>query len=236
MEEEKWHGTKNGYDHKGCRCDRCRSARKAHEDAARARRYATPKDPDDPRHGTQAFYANHGCRCDACSAEARAVYAKYRGPLKRLPREERFWSKVNKTETCWLWTDRTDDWGYGHFSDGGTTEPAHRASYKMANGPIPDGLFIDHMCHTPACIRPEHLRFATNKQNQDNLSGLISTNTSGVRGVQWDKRSKKWTASVGHHGKRLHVGTFADIKDAEAAVIAKRNELFTHNILDRKAA
>jgi len=49
------------------------------------------------------------------------------------------------------------------------------------------------------------------------------------------KTRGKWRAEVTHHGRKFHVGLFASIDEAEAAVIAKRNELFTHNAADRAA-
>lgn len=78
-------------------------------------------------------------------------------PAKRTT-EERFWSHVNKTETCWLWTASTNDYGYGQF---GVTPHrivrAHRFSYELANGPIPAGMYVLHRCDNPPCIRPGHL-------------------------------------------------------------------------------
>jgi len=112
---------------------------------------------------------------------------------------------------------------------------AHRISYELANGPIPDGMQVDHICLNPACVKPEHLRLATQKQNNEHRAGLPITNTSGVRGVSRGWRGK-WRASVGHYGGRHYLGHFATMQEAEAAVIAKRLELFTHNDLDRKAS
>lgn len=69
----------------------------------------------------------------------------------------------------------------------------------------------------------------------EHLLGAHKGCKSGVRGVRQTPNGK-WQASVGHNGKDITVGTFADLRDAEAAVIAKRNELFTHNDVDRNAA
>lgn len=52
--------------------------------------------------------------------------------------EERFWAKVHKTETCWLWTAKTSADGYGHFLVGGSMRGAHRVAYELIVGPIPE--------------------------------------------------------------------------------------------------
>lgn len=147
----------------------------------------------------------------------------------------RFWSKVDKSKECWEWTAGRVN-GYGTYWANGKSHKAHRVSYEMCVGPIPKGLVIDHICHNTACVRPEHLRLATNKQNVENQLGAQSHSTSGVRGVTWHKRDKKWQATVIHNWKRIHVGYFDSLAEAGAAAAAKRNELFTHNDADRSAA
>lgn len=72
--------------------------------------------------------------------------------------EDRFWSKVALAEIndCWEWQAPLDS-GYGRFWLNGQTELAHRYSYILANGPIPDGLQIDHLCRNRACVNPPPL-------------------------------------------------------------------------------
>ena len=148
--------------------------------------------------------------------------------------EQRFWEKVEKTSTCWNWTAAKAR-GYGLFSTSasGKLKMAHRVSWEMANEPIPPGAMVDHVCHNKACVNPAHLRLATNKQNQENRMPFDPKSASGVRGVTWDKYQRKWRAQVGHNNKIIQVGTFDLIADAEAAVIRKRCELYTHNDADR---
>ena len=147
----------------------------------------------------------------------------------------RFLSKVEKTETCWLWTKSKNQYGYGTFGVGQDSWLAHRYSWTQLVGPIPEGLHLDHICHAHNCVNPEHLRTVTNKQNHENLKGALSRSKTGILGVSWDTSKQKWRAVVGHNYKQVHVGRFDSIEEAEAAVIAKRNELFTHNNLDRAA-
>lgn len=70
--------------------------------------------------------------------------------------EERFWKKVEKTETCWIWTGCKSN-GYGNLRRQGKGFLAHRVSYEMAKGVIPDELVLDHLCRNPACVNPDHL-------------------------------------------------------------------------------
>lgn len=149
--------------------------------------------------------------------------------------EERFWSKVDKSagDGCWPWTASRDRNGYGQFGLGGKMRRAHRVAYELATGrPIPAGMQVDHRCRNRPCVRPDHLRLATNKQNQENHRGAQRNSSSGVRGVHWAKRDQRWQGQVKHHGKRIHVGLFDSLAEAEAAAIAKRKELFTHNDSD----
>lgn len=142
---------------------------------------------------------------------------------------ERFWSKVDTTGECWLWMASCAPAGYGKFWHGGKLVYSHRLAYEWANGEIPDGMYVDHRCHTRNCVRPEHLRLATNAQNQQNRRGATRASATGVRGVHWDKQDRKYRALVNLSGKKYHVGSFDTLEEAEAAVIVKRRELFTHD-------
>lgn len=78
----------------------------------------------------------------------------------------RFWEKVNKTDGCWLWTGSKDSAGYGHFRiDSQRLRKAHRISYELLVGPIPEGLQLDHLCRVRECVRPDHLEPVTNYTN-----------------------------------------------------------------------
>jgi hypothetical protein len=148
---------------------------------------------------------------------------------------DRLHAKTNKTETCWLWQGARSNFGYGNFSVRGKTVGAHRAAWEIVNGDIPEGLFIDHLCHTKNCVRPDHLRLATRKENGENRKSANTRSASGILGVSWSNSRQQWKGTVCHNGKYHHTGWFNNKEDAGESVTAKRLELYTHNNLDRAA-
>lgn len=89
--------------------------------------------------------------------------------LKRDNIVERFWSKVNKTDTCWLWVGAKQTSGYGRFWDGERNDGAHRFSYRLNTGEIPEGKAILHTCDNPCCVNPYHLKVGTQKENMQDM-------------------------------------------------------------------
>lgn len=141
----------------------------------------------------------------------------------------RFWEKVDRsTGECWRWTAAMNDRGYAQLWIDGKVEYAHRFAFECFIGDIPAGLYVDHLCHTPNCVNPDHLRLATNKQNQEHRQGAQANSSSGIRGVSRNKLTGKWEAYVNHHGKRRR-RSFAGREDAAAQASTWRAELFTHD-------
>ena len=146
-----------------------------------------------------------------------------------------FWAKVDKSGDCWNWTGAHDGHGYGHLSrwiNGRAKNfKAHRYVLMLAGLDIAS-TDVDHKCFNRSCVRPEHLRAATRKQNLENQQGARKDSQSGIRGVFFDNTFHKWVGSVGHLGKQ-HRKSFKTREQAAEWVLAKRLELFTHNDLDR---
>ena len=86
-------------------------------------------------------------------------------PGEVTPVMERFWSKVRKTDTCWLWLAATVATGYGCISNNKRIVLAHRLSYESLVGPIPEGMELDHLCRNPSCVNPAHLEPVTHREN-----------------------------------------------------------------------
>lgn len=78
---------------------------------------------------------------------------------------ERFWAKVEKTETCWLWIAGRQADGYGSITVGGSGKLAHRVAYELVVGPIAKDLTLDHLCRVRHCVNPAHLEPVTNRVN-----------------------------------------------------------------------
>lgn len=73
---------------------------------------------------------------------------------------------------CWIWTANLRKDGYADIGDGPKKKLAHRVSYELHKGSIPDGMVIDHLCRVPCCVNPSHLEAVSPRENYIRGIGL----------------------------------------------------------------
>lgn len=119
---------------------------------------------------------------------------KDHGEIRRTVPEDSLALRVDRSGECHLWTGPLDHKGYARFLAGGKSVGAHRYVYETEIGPIPDDLFVDHVCWNRHCVRADHLRLATVEENARNRRGADMRSRTGVRGVV--RNSGAWVAQV----------------------------------------
>jgi hypothetical protein len=163
---------------------------------------------------------------------------------KNMTVEERFWSKVDKTEGCWLWRrGYVNAKGYGYFSVSMTKcVQVHRFAYELLVGPIPDGLTIDHVksngCTSKACVKavadeygPAHLEPVTNRENilrGDTFQGRNARKTHCLKGHAFDELNT-YVDRDGHRHCRTCGRDFQ--RERQRRLRAERNAIVRPNLL-----
>lgn len=129
----------------------------------------------------------------SCSSRFRMRPVPRDAPLDLPEVAGRFWSKVDKGPGCWTWTGATQNYGYGAVTIHGLTRRAHRVSWELAHGPIPDGLHVCHRCDNPPCVNPDHLFLGT---AQDNVDDKDAKGRGRNQVGPWVRRARR----TGHDG------------------------------------
>ena len=166
--------------------------------------------------GTYVAYSQPtGCKVPGCPSPSRSLgfcrphYYRWHcfgDPLhfsgrERGTPESRFWAKVqrNGATECWDWTGSTLGRGYGSFWPGGAVSrvSAHRFAFELANGPIPEGLQIDHLCRNRRCVNPSHMELVSLAENVRRGNNHNRDKTHCPQGhlyspdnIYWTKRGK----------------------------------------------
>ena len=126
-----------------------------------------------------------------------SLSAMHKSLLESPKSRENFWSKVKKTETCWLWLGRLNHSGYGDFwvRINGTFRAlkAHRVAYTLLVGRIPANMTLDHVgarCGRRNCVNPSHLEVVSNRENVLRGNGICANNarkTHCIHGHKFDE-------------------------------------------------
>lgn len=124
------------------------------------------------------------------------------GRRKRHSTIDRFWARVQKTEDgdgCWLFAGaKWSPGGHIYFArEDGTRVSAHRFSYELHHGPVPDGMVVMHTCDVPRCVNPAHLLAGTQR---DNVHDAISKGR--FRPWEHENTVAALRRRHGSHGKR----------------------------------
>lgn len=106
--------------------------------------------------------------------------------------ESLFWAKVDRTggdDACWPWLASLNNSGYGHFKVKSKIPGAHRVSYTLLVGDIPQGLQLDHLCKNRKCVNPAHLEPVTQRENTlrgESFSAVCARKTICPQGHPYD--------------------------------------------------
>lgn len=126
--------------------------------------------------------------------------------------DDPFFSKVDKSGSCWLWTASRDRYGYGQVRIGGKQKRAHRVAYELLVGPIPSGLQVDHLCRVRHCVNPAHMELVTSRVNTLRGQSLQAIN------------AQKTHCKRGHEFTPANTQIYGTWRRCRACWSARRNE------------
>lgn len=155
-------------------------------------------------------------------------------PRKKVPVHLRFWDKVKKTRSCWVWQGSKHGYGYGLIRVDTKMLLTHRVCWQISRGAIPHGLQVLHRCDNPPCVRPEHLFLGTQAENVEDMvrKGRVALGErrrpERIPRGENHVRSKLTTAKVRQIRKRYATGETQDELAREFGVAQSLISVIVH--------
>lgn len=136
---------------------------------------------------------------------------------------DRFLAKVRESDGCWHWEASKSRLGYARILVDGKVHLAHRVSFVLFIGEIPENKEIDHICGNRGCVNPSHLRVCDRSENTRNKKWFKGS--SRLKGASWHKRYSKWHSQITVNYKNISLGYFDTKEEAHKAYCNAASEL-----------
>lgn len=133
-------------------------------------------------------------------------------------------SKLDPQGECVVWTGPRIRNGYGRYYFRGRQYVVHRVAWESVNGPIAEGMVVNHRCWNKSCCNPDHLELASLSENGSYREGAQKNSLSGFRNVS--PHGSGWKVQIRKDGELHYFGTYRDKLVAHDVAEEKRRELF----------